>query len=350
MLDEVFILTLSISLALIYRWAFRVLPNEEWQIIGCFPYRKDASGLWRGWNLTWYGFFNAMAILLAVSILIVLSGATATPLVAVLFITMLILAICLPASRILASFIEKKRNTATVGGASFIGILIAPLIMLMAKVVGNQFLGYDISIITLLSAMSISYALGEGMGRLACISFGCCYGKPLKESSPFIRKIFHRYHFVFTGKSKKIAYAHQMDGQQVIPIQAATTLIYSFAGIIGCYLFLKGFALVSFVLVLTITQLWRFFSEIFRDDDRGEGRISAYQKMALISCVYGFAVAYIFNEAQRKTPDLISGLSSLWNPWLLLFMVSLGIVALIYTGKSNVTGALIEIRVQKENI
>jgi prolipoprotein diacylglyceryltransferase len=350
MLDELFIVTLSISLALIYRCAFRTLPKEEWQIIASFPTLKDPNGLWHGWNLTWYGFFNATAIFLAVSILIVLLGATSTPLTAVLVITMLILAICLPASRKLASFIEHQPHTATVGGASFIGILIAPVIMQASKFLGNRFLDFDISMITLLSAMSISYAFGEAMGRLACISFGCCYGKPLKDSSPFIRKIFHRYHFVFTGKTKKIAYAHQMEGQQVIPIQAVTTLIYSFAGITGLYLFLKGFTSVSFMLTLTITQLWRFFSEFFRNDDRGKGRISAYQKMALISCVYGFAVAYLLHEGQQNTPDLISGLSSLQNPWLLLFMVSLWIVVLFYTGKSNVTAALIEVRIQKENL
>lgn len=347
MLDELFIVTISIVLAVVYHWAFRRLPLEEWQIIGSFPYRKDANGLWQAWNLTWYGFFNATAMLLAASLLIVLSGATSTSLIAV-FLMMVILAICLPASRILANLIEKKPHTATVGGASFIGILLAPFILYMIKFFGNQFLNFDISIITLLSALSISYSLGEGLGRLACISFGCCYGKLLKESSPLVRKIFHRYHFVFTGKTKKIAYAHQMDGQPVIPIQAITTVICSVAGTAGCYLFLKGLISASFVLTLTITQLWRLVSEFFRADDRGRGRLSAYQKMALLSCAYGFTIVYLLPEAPQNKPNLISGLTALWNPGLIIYLISLWVIVFFYTGKSHLTTALIDIRVQKK--
>lgn len=350
MFDEIFILIIFLTLFFTLRWAFKTLPEEKWQIIGCFPYQKLPNDYWRGWNLTWYGFFNAVATLFAVLMLIILLGATSTSLIAGLLILTLLLLICMPAARILAWKIENKRNTATVGGASFIGILIAPLIVFITKLIGDNWFGFHISVITVLSTMSVAYALGEGIGRLACISFGCCYGKPLKELSPFAKKIFLRHNFIFTGKTKKIAYAHALDGQQVIPAQALTTLIYSITGLIGCYLFLKGFASIVFVLILSVTQIWRFLSEFLRADYRGKGKISVYQIMALTSCLYGLVVAFIFHEPQLNKPDLMLGLSILWNPALLLFLMALGVIVCFYTGKSKVTTALIDIQVNKSEI
>ena len=345
-----FISILFLALAFTFRWAFHTLPDEQWQIIGCFPYRKTSNGHWQGWNLTWYGFFNAVAVIFAVAILIILLGSLSTPLIACLLILSLLLLICLPAARIMAFLIEKKQNTFTVGGASFIGILLAPWCVLLAKLAGDKWYGLNISVINILSAMSIAYALGEGIGRLACISFGCCYGKPLKEFSPLIQRIFRRYHFIFTGKTKKIAYAHALDGQQIVPIQAMTTLIYSFSGLIGCYLFLKGFTATAFVLTLTVTQIWRFLSEFLRADYRGKGAISAYQVMALISCLYGLSIAYVFYEPMFNEPELGLGLSALWNPFIFLFLMALWIITFFYMGKSKVTAALIDIHVNKEKI
>ena len=350
MLDEIFILVLFLALAFTSRWAFRTLPDEQWQIICCVPYRKLPNGIWQSWNLTWYGFFNAIAILLAVSVLTTLMGALSISLVPIELILFFLLLICLPAAKILAFLIEKKKNTSTVGGASFVGILISPWIILLAKLAGDKWFDFNLSPIIVLSALSIAYAFGEGIGRLACISFGCCYGKALKECSPHFQNIFRRHHFIFTGKTKKIAYAHSLDGQQVVPVQAMTTLIYSVTGLIGCYLFLKGFTTIAFVLTLSLTQIWRFLSEFLRADYRGKGKISIYQIMALISCLYGLVIAYIFHETQLNKPDLILGLSAMWHPALLLFLMVLWIAIFFYTGKSKVTAALIDIKVNKEKI
>lgn len=347
MFDEAFILIIFLILLFTFRWAFKTLPGEKWQIIGCFPYRKLPNDYWQGWNLTWYGFFNAVAMLFAVIMLIILLGATSTSLIAGLLILTLFLLVCMPAARLLARKIENKQNTATIGGASFIGILLAPLIVFMTKFIGNNWLNFHISIIVVLSTMSIAYTLGEGIGRLACISFGCCYGKPLKELSPLAQKIFYRHNFIFTGKTKKIAYDHALDGQQVVPVQALTALLYSITGLIGCYLSLKGFASIAFVLTLSVTQIWRFLSEFLRADYRGKGKISVYQIMALTSCLYGFVVAFIFYEPQLNKPDLMLGLSIVWNPVLLLFLMALWVIIFFYTGKSRVTTALINIQVNK---
>jgi hypothetical protein len=350
MLNELFIVILFLALMLIFRWAFQTLPDERWQIIGCFPYRRISDGHWQAWNLTWYGFFNAVAVLFAVCIFLILMGSLSTPLIAGLFLLTLFLVTCLPAAKIIAFLIEKKHNTFTVGGAAFIGIMAAPWLVSLINLTVGKWLSFNTAPINVLAAMSIAYALGEGIGRLACISFGCCYGKPLADCSPLINKIFQRHNFIFSGKTKKIAYAHELEGQQVIPIQALTAIIYSLAGLIGCYLFLKGFTTTAFILTLMVTQLWRVFSEFLRADYRGEGEISSYQIMAAIACLYGLFIAYIFNDALARTPDLALGLTTIWNPALLIFLLDLWIAMFFYMGKSRVTNSLIEINVLKEKI
>ena len=350
MFDEIFIAILFLALMLIFRWAFQTLPNERWQIIGCFPYLKLTDGSWQGWNLTWYGFFNAAAIVFAVCMFLILIGSLSIPLIAGLSLLTLLLAICLPAAKMMAFLIEKKQNTFTVGGASFIGIIAAPWIILLTNVTAGKWLGFNILLISALAAMSIAYMLGEGIGRLACISFGCCYGKPLADCSPLINKIFQKHNFIFSGKTKKIAYAHELDGQQVIPVQALTAVIYSLTGLAGCYLFLKGFTTAAFVLTLIVTQLWRIFSEFLRADYRGEGKISVYQIMASVACLYGLLIAYIFNITPAGTPDLALGLATIWNPAILIFLLVLWIATFFYMGKSRVTNSLIEIHVLRENI
>jgi hypothetical protein len=350
MLNEIFIIIVFLVLILIFRWAFQTLPDERWQIICCLPYRQLTDGRWQGWNLTWYGFLNAVAVVFAVYMFLILIGSLSTPLIASLSLLTLLLAICLPAAKMMAFLIEKKQNTFTVGGASFIGIIAAPWIILLTNVTAGKWLGFYITPINALAAMSIAYTLGEGIGRLACISFGCCYGKPLAECSPLINKIFQRHNFIFSGKTKKIAYAHKLDGQRVIPVQALTAVIYSLTGLAGCYLFLKGFTTAAFVLTLIVTQLWRAFSEFFRADYRGKGKISGYQIMASIACLYGLLMAYIFNDTYTVTPDLALGLANIWNPAVLIFLLALWIATFFYMGKSRVTNSLIEIHVLRGKI
>jgi Prolipoprotein diacylglyceryl transferase len=350
MLNEIFIAILFLALMLIFRWAFQTLPDERWQIIGCIPYLKLTDGRWQGWNLSWYGFFNAVALVFAVCMFLILTGSLSTPLIAGLSLLTLLLASSMPAAKMIALLIEKKHNTFTVGGASFIGIIAAPWIISLTNVTAGKWMGFNILPISALAAMSIAYTLGEGIGRLACISFGCCYGKPLADCSPLINKIFQKNNFIFSGKTKKIAYAHELDGQQVIPVQALTAVIYSLTGLAGCYFFLKGFTTATFVLTLIVTQLWRAFSEFLRADYRGKGKISGYQIMASIACLYGLIVAYIFNDMPASTPDLTRGFATIWNPALLLFLLALWIATFFFMGKSKVTNSLIEIHVLRGKI
>ena len=211
------------------------------------------------------------------------------------------------ASRLIARLVEKKQHTFSVGGASFIGILTTPWIIALANITLGKWLEFHIPMIETMTAILIAYAFGEGIGRLACISFGCCYGKPLSMCNPLIQRIFRRWNFIFLGKTKKIAYDHQLDGQAVIPIQAITAIIYTGCGLLGFYLFIKGKAPAALLITLFVTQGWRFASEFLRADYRGHGRISAYQIMTLCASIYTFVILAFIKEHDYGLPQFIDG-------------------------------------------
>ncbi|MCB2183014.1 MAG: hypothetical protein KQH63_13350 [Desulfobulbaceae bacterium] len=60
-----------------------------------------------------------------------------------------------------------------------------------------------ISLMPVMAALATGYILGEGVGRLACISFGCCYGKPLDEVGILVRKILAPIACSYQGDTKK---------------------------------------------------------------------------------------------------------------------------------------------------
>ena len=350
MTDELLITGLALMFALLFNWGFRNLPREKWQILASLPGHRDEKGYWQGKNLTWYGLFNAHAYTFAVITYIVLHGSMNIRVSFILLSVCGLLGICIPASKILAKIVEKKKYTFTVGGASFAGILAAPLIVWAAnRILGVQN-GFHMQTIPFLAVLCISYAFGEGIGRLACISFGCCYGKALSRCHPFVQKIFGRCCFVFTGSTKKIAYASGMEGEKVLPVQAVTAVLYSLSGMAGVYLFLKGFYTAAFLQSLLITQVWRCVSECFRADYRGEGKISAYQVMGVLSAVYGIALCLFSADSEIQHPDVLHGLTYLWDPAMILFLQALWIGVFLYTGTSKVTGSLLSFHVMRNNV
>jgi hypothetical protein len=251
-----------------------------------------------------------------------------------------ILAIGMPASVLIALWVEGKANTFTVGGASFAVLVAAPWVVEFINGNLGIRMGFDAPVLSAMAAMSVAYAIGEGIGRLACISFGCCYGKPLSECNPMLKKVFTRRSFIFSGETKKIAYAHHLDGREVIPIQAVTAVLLTVTGVAGCYGFLKGFHVAAFYGTLIVTQVWRVLSEFFRADFRGNNRISAYQVMSLLSIFYALLILALFPSAgaEAPAPDITAGMIGLWDP------------AFIHTGRSRVTGSTIRLHVVKENI
>lgn len=346
MIEIVQISIACMLLATYLYWGIRRLPRERWQFLAAVPINKTDNGDWRGMNLTWYGLLTANAYAVAVAILFFLLGCLDIPLIGTGFLAAAMLAVCVPASRLVARVVEKKAHTFTVGGAVFVGILVAPWLVTAM----NQVPGIMIAPSAALAGFAIAYAFGEGLGRLACISFGCCYGKPLKDTEPWLRRVFAGSHFVFTGKTKKIAYADGLDGERVLPVQAFTAEIYSLCGIIAVVLFLGGNYTWSFLVAMTVTQGWRVYSETLRADYRGSGKISAYQVMGVAGIIYGVGVSVLMPLVPVPIPDLESGISVLWNPGAILFIQAVWLSIFFYTGRSTVTGSTLTFHVRMDRI
>jgi hypothetical protein len=337
-------------LSIYFWWGFKVLPGERWQVVASVPSSKTEQGLWRGINFTWYGLLSANAYLVAVTVLLVLLGSIGVSPLGTAVLAAGMLCCCVPASRLVARVVEKKTDTFTVGGAVFVGILITPfVIMLINRFLGGK-LGFHIPIMSAYAAIAIAYAFGEGLGRMACISFGCCYGKPLASSSGLLKRLFTGRGFVFFGSTKKIAYAGGLEATEVIPIQAITAVFYTVCGLIAAVMFLTAHHLGAFLLATIATQGWRSFSETLRADYRGEGNISAYQIMGMAGVAYAIAAAYFLASEPGVQPDLAAGLKSIWSPELILFLQGIWILIFYYTGRSTVTGATLSFHVHSDRI
>lgn len=346
MTETFFMSALGLILVVLFRWAFRKLPEESWQILAAVPVYKHPGGHWSGLNLTWYGFFSASAYVLAAAVYLVLTASVGVPRPGAFTVLAVMLLLCAPAAKILARIIEGKRFTFTVGGAAFTGILVAPFVTCLAE----AFSGWPLPVLPVISAIAVAYAFGEGLGRLACVSFGCCYGRPLTELSPNARRLLGTWAFTFTGKTKKIAYESGLDGQKVVPVQAFSAVISSAAGLVGTFLFLLSQFGAAFLLTVAVTQVWRFFSEFLRADFRGHARISAYQKMNVAAVLYAAALAALVPGAGPAAVDLEAGLRTLWNPAMILLLQCLWVVFFLYTGRSKVTGSTLEFFVRRDRI
>ncbi|MEZ5394674.1 MAG: prolipoprotein diacylglyceryl transferase [Bryobacterales bacterium] len=198
--------------------------------------------------------------------------------------------------------------------------------------------------------MAIAYALGESVGRLACISFGCCYGKPVEQTSGWVRRFASRYRFVFHGSTKKAAFASRLDGVAVVPVQAMTSVALAAVAWLSTLLFLQGRAAAAFALAATGTQLWRLYSETLRADYRGEGRISAYQWMAAGVAVCGLTFFALAGGQVGPRPDLAAGLTALAHPAAILALQFLFGLVFWRMGRSSQTGARIHFHVHLDRI
>lgn len=346
----VFMSALVVFSALYLFWGMKTLPGERWQFAAAVPLHKGGDGSWAGVNLTWYGILTANAYLVAALLALVLMGAAGVSLRAVMAVVVLLLAFCVPASRFVAQIVEKKKNTFTVGGAVFVGTLLAPWIISLVNrmPLGGQW--GTVPALPALAAIAIAYAFGEGLGRLACVSFGCCYGKPLSACHPWLARLVSPVALIFTGKTKKIAYASGLDGVKVLPVQGVTYVLYCSAGLASVLLFLRAQYGAAFLVALCVTQGWRVISEFFRDDHRGAGRFSAYQTMGIVSICYGFWVVRYFGGDPSPLPELAHGFACLWSPAPLLLLQLLWIVIFLYTGLSRVTAATMRFHVNAEKI
>lgn len=306
---------------------------------------RDGRGQWRGLNLTYYGFLLAGATVIAVLFGLILLTSASAYLPGVLAVFVLIFTVSLPASKILARIVEKKRHTFTVGGAFFSGLLFAPWAILIVNLALRIVHAPELHVLVVLAALAISYTLGEGLGRLACLSFGCCYGKPLKDCHWLTRKIFANFAFVFTGATKKAVYDGGLEGEKLLPIQALTSLFYTATALFSAHLFLHGQYGAAFLLSLIVSQLWRFFSEILRADFRGLGRISVYQKMSLLAVPYAGILLFFIPTTELPLPSIILGLRTVFQPVSLIGLQLLWLTIFLIFGLSTATTSTISFHV-----
>ena len=350
MWNELFVGALGALFFAYLAWGFRRLPEEKWQIFATLPQRQDAAGTWQGLNFTYYGLLSSAAQFVSVAIIFLLFGVVGVSRAEIVLLGIVMLGACIPGSKIVALLVEKKSAVFSVGGAAFIGILLAPWAVLLSNATLGRLLGSEAPVLPVLAAISIGYAFGEGLGRLACISFGCCYGKPLHASHPLVQKLFARWHFVFRGETKKIAYAGNLAGEKVVPIQAVTATLYTGVGLAGMLLFLHGAYVTALLLTLAVTQLWRAFSETLRADWRGTGRFSVYQVLAVLSVLYTAAVLAFLPLQTLPSASLLRGLETLWHPGMVLFLLGFWLTTFLYYGRSLVTGSRLSLYVCHDRI
>ncbi len=345
-----FTLVLGTILFALLFWGFRNLTREHWQMLAVIPVRRESDGRWRTLNLTYYGLFTASAQTISIVIGLVLFGAAGIGRAEAATMVVALLALCLPAAKLAAIIVERKAAGFSVGGASFVGMVAAPWVILGVNSLVALWNGKPLPVVPTLAVMAVAYAYGEGVGRLACISFGCCYGKPLESAPGWLRTLFARYHFVFDGTTKKIAYASNLHGRKVIPIQAVTAVLYVATGLISTYLFLQDAYTPALLLSLIVTQVWRVISEVWRADYRGDGRISAYQIMALAGTLYSVVVLRFVPEQPLPDASLSAGLESVWHPGVMLLLLVTWCVAFVFYGRSTVTGSQLSLHVCHDRI
>lgn len=325
-------------------WGGRNLPGERWQMLASVPVARNADGSWRGVNLTWYGALSALAYTLATAVAIVLLGSVGMGLSGLALMVGGMLGLCIPAAKIVARLVEGKPNTLSVGGAVFVGIVVAPGVAWgVVTLTGTG------AVLPALASLAIAYAVGEGVGRMACLSFGCCYGRPVDSLSEPWRGIFRRWNIVFHGQTKKAAYAHDLCGRHLVPVQLMTAYLYCASACLGMVFFAAQSFSLAMILPLVVTQVWRVLSEFFRADYRGKQKISAYQIMAAAGVVYGLAPALMLS-APGVGVRFTQGLAALWSVPVLLLLQGIFLLVFVYTGRSSVTGSQIRFFVKEGEI
>lgn len=334
----------------LFWWAFRVLPGEGWQFLAAVPISKRSDGQWVGLNLTYYGAFTAGAVVVAVACSVVLMSSVGVPLPSIVTLAVIILGLCVPSARILARVIEGKANTFTVGGASMFGLLLLPWVVMLMNVGLDAWGGESLPVTAVLAVVGIAYAFGEGTGRLACLSFGCCYGAPLAQSPRWLSALFARHHTVFAEPTRKAAYERNLETVPLIPVQALTAGVCVGAGVISWWLFLQGRMLASFLVTIFLTQGWRVLSEFLRADYRGGHEFSYYQQLSLMGLLYAGGMAAWLPDGPSVQPDLLRGLSTLWQPAVLICLQILWVGMFLFTGRSRVTTATVALHVVKDQI
>ncbi len=345
MSNHAFVLSVA-SLMILYIGAgLRFFPGEGRQILACLPVRKRADENWDGLNLTWYGALCANGVVAATALFFVLSASAGISAKIMLLVCAIVLLLTLPAGRLVAFFVEGSRDAFTTGGASFVGAVVAaPSIIAVWRMSGQD---GPAPVAPLLAAFATAYAAGEALGRVACVSFGCCYGKKVEEFPRLFRGALSAIGVTFRGAMKKASYAGGLEGIELVPIQGITTCVYGAASVAGIWLFLRGDY--SWALLFSGVAIfgWRILSEFFRADFRGFSSFTAYQKMSLAAVAGLIVLAPLlpnYANAPAITTEVLFGIVSV--PFVLFTQV-VWLTVFLYMGRSTVTGSRISMFVRK---
>ena len=339
-----FVLLLGAGFAMVAPPAFKLLPRKDYQIVATIPVVRD--GKWSGINVTAYGLISATSGVIGVAAYIIMMASLGIPYGGILASILPVLAICIPAAKLVAMAVEGKKHTFTIGGASFIGIIVMPFTILGV----NALTAHPLPIMPAVAAMAVAYIISEGFGRLACLSFGCCYGKPVRECGHTAQRVFSNLGMTFEGKLKKASYASGLDGVPTVPVQAATYILFVTVGLVGLYLFLTANFIAAFLLAMIVSQGWRAVSETMRADYRGERRVSAYQWMSIFAVLYSIGIVYFLGSTTVLVPDLGTGISALWHPSVVLLLQLLWLGLAAYMGVSTVTGCALSFHVHEDRV
>lgn len=240
-----------------------------------------------------------------------------------------------------------NRTASPGGGAYTLGAALLPLFAMLINSTAEE---PRILLGPTMAAAGIALALGEGIGRLGCISFGCCYGIPLAECPPVPAKLILYRGFQFLGETKKASYEGGFSGVLLAPLQAMATVVLTLTAFVAALLFLQGWYRASFVTSIVVSQLWRFASEQLRADDRGAGRISAYQWMALGLVALCLIGAPLISVSPPPAARLSEAALQLWNPLALVALQTLWVALFVYTGCSRTTASSLRLHLCRDRI
>jgi len=346
MIENIFLIVFSFLLFLIVYIGIRYFPSERFQFLATIPYKQLSDGRWLSMNLTYYGLFNAIAYTIGSMVVVILLLSAGITFLEIFLIMGFTFLICMPASKIIAYIVENNKTGFTVGGAVFIGVLVSPIAIYIGIFLSRGEGEFTRFFIPIISAMSIGYIFGEGIGRIGCLSFGCCYGKNVDElQNRILKKIFSKFYTVYTGRLKKAQYASNLCNKKTVPVQSIGIILYNLTGLICTYLFLKGHFYIALILAVSVSQIYRFVSEFLRDDYRGEGKISAYQKMTILNIVTILIYSYVFkNTEYLSLIDLQDAIHNIFEIKIIIFFLFLFILSFIYTGVSSATYSITNFR------
>ena len=350
MTETLFLTLAAVLFALFIALGWRLLPGDRFQVLASLPVSATGANRWQGCNLTWYGALLATGAVTGVLFVLLLTAAGGSPPAATAAVLLALLTLCLPASRLVARLVENKRHTFTIGGAFFCGLMAAPLVIVLVNRVAAHLHAPRLDPWLLLAALAVGGVLGEGLGRLACISFGCCYGRPLDECGPLCRTLLRPVAFVFSAPTRKAVYEGGLAGVRLVPVQGLTAAVLTITALVATWLFFQERYRAPFLLCLLASQGWRVLSERLRADFRGYSMVSAYQKMGLAAVAYALALAWLLPAGPANTVRLDRGLALLAEPVVLIGLQLLWWLLFLRFGRSTVTEATLDFAVRRDRI